>query len=126
MAIFRRIIAKDREFLWHYGFDSDDYQCDSQIVIKDCGRKGKMVIRFRSGCSEYGYCPFNKGLRAVKDGEETIINLNRPKHIAEILIHILDSRLRDDGLDTSVEYRDGIEILAELGYSFNYHLVWNV
>ena len=121
--IFRKITVKDKEFLWHYGFDDCDYQIDSQIVIKDCARKGKMIIKFHS--NGHGYCPFNEGLKAVKDEKETLINFNRPKYIAEILTYILDSRLHDNGFDTTQEYKDGLEILAELGYIFDYRLDWS-
>lgn len=66
--MFRKIIVKDREFLWYYGFDNSDYQISSQIVIKDCERKGKLIILFSS--DGHGYCPFNEGLHAIKDGKK--------------------------------------------------------
>lgn len=121
MVLFRKITLKNKYFLWTYSFDDYDYQNDSNLVIKDCERKGKLVIRFQSLSTEHGYCPFNKGLCAFKGSEEVIINLNRPKYIAEILLYILDYCLQDDGFNTTENY-DGIRILVELGYTFDYHL----
>ena len=122
MAAFRKIVVKGNCFLWKYGYDSDDCQCPSQIIIKDCDRKGKIVIRFRPNYIDHGYCPFNKGLSAQKDGEEVLINLNYPKFTAEMLTYILEYRLKDTGFDTTKEYDDGITLLSELGYFFDYHL----
>jgi len=48
--------------------------------------------------------------------------MNRPKFIAEILTYVLDIRLHDNGFDTTYEYKDGLEILNDLGYTFNYKL----
>ena len=118
----RKIVVKERTFLWNYHFDDYDYQNDSQIVIKDNDRKGKLIIRFHTEDFGHGYCPFNKGLRATKDGEEITINLNRPKFIAEILTYVLDARLHDNGFDATHEYKDGLKILNELGYTFEYKL----
>jgi len=118
----RKIVVKERTFLWNYHFDDYDYQNDSEIVIKDNERKGKLIIGFHTEEFGYGYCPFNKGLGAIKDGEETTINLNRPKFIAEILAYVLDTRLHDNGFDGTHEYKDGLEILNELGYIFDYKL----
>ncbi|MCL2677791.1 MAG: hypothetical protein FWE85_01915 [Clostridiales bacterium] len=122
MQAFRNIVVKDKTFLWTYIFDDDDLQIDSNIIIKDCDRKGKLVIQLLNpNRNEHGYCPFNMGLPALKDSEEVVINLNRPKYIAEILEHILDCYLHDDGFNTTGHY-DGLKILTEMGYVFNYHL----
>ena len=128
MGIFRKITVRGKSFLWTYSFDDYDYQLDSNIVIKDCGKKGKLVVRFRAakgkdGWGEHGKCPFNKGLHAKKGGEEVVLNLNRPKFAAEILEHILDNRPKGSEFD-STEYYDGISILNDLGYTFDYHLSW--
>ena len=120
----REIVVKERTFLWSYHFDDSDYQLDSKIVIKDNDRKGKMIIMFHTEDFGHGYCPFNKGLRATKDGEEVTINLNQPRFIAEILVYILDTRLHDNGFDTTLEYNDGLKILNGLGYVFDYKLNW--
>lgn len=120
--ILRKIVVKERTFTWSYHFDDHDYQCDSKIVIKDCSRKGKLIIRFRTENFEHGYCPFNEGLSATRADERIIINMNRPKFIAEILTYVLDIRLHDNGFDTTHEYKDGLEILNDLGYTFNYKL----
>jgi len=123
MAIFRKIVVRNRTFLWAYIFDNDDHQNASQIIIKDCETKRKIIIQFQSSADEYhGDCPLNMGMSAVKDGKEVVINFNRPKYIAEILIYILDLRLHDDRFDTTEYYNDGIEILGKLGYIFDYHL----
>ena len=121
--MFRRISVKDKEFLWLYSFDDDDRQNDSIVIVKDCLRKGKLVLHFKTGSHDYGYCPFNKGLAAMKNQQHTEINLNRPSLIVELLTHVLDYRLFDDGFDTTHDL-NGIEILKELGYIFDYHLAW--
>jgi len=78
MSAFRNIVVKDKMFQWKYSFDYDDLSLDSNIIIKDCERKGKLVIRlYNPNRNEHGCCPFNKGLSALKGTQEVVINLNR-------------------------------------------------
>jgi hypothetical protein len=125
MAVFRKIVVKNKTFFWLYSFDDYDYSSDSGVIIKDQEKgKGKWVfIRF---CLKNGaYCPFNEGLSALKKAEKVVINLNRPKYIAEMLEYILDYYLQTDEFPSTVECYDGFKILNELGYVFDSKFITN-
>jgi hypothetical protein len=100
----------------------------SNLVFKDREKRGKLIIGFsqKSALPQcdtmIGYCPLNKGLPAQKDGEDTCINLNRPRFAAELLEYCLENRLSGQFPNTTVEFEDGIEMLHKLGYSFEYKL----
>ena len=122
MAAFRKIVVKGAEYLWQYSFDDYDYQNDSFLVVKSADKKGKLIIYFRTEKWDYGYCPFNKGVPAIFQNEPVVINLNQPRFAAEIIAFAL-SRL-PMGLLGTVEMHDGINILHEIGYEFEYQKGW--
>jgi len=124
MAKLRKIVVNDQEWLWKYSFDDYDYQNDSFLVAKSADKKGKLVIYFTTYKWEYGYCPFNKGVEAVFQNQPVIINLNQPRFISEIIAFAL-KRLQTDCLSETVEITDGIEILHDLGYEFDYQKTCN-
>ena len=125
MLTFRKIIVESKEFLWKYSFDDADYQCDSFIVVKTVDKKGKLVVYFRTEkADDYGRCPFNKGVLALFKNEVTIINLNQPRFVAEIISYVLEQRHLDCLVGT-VELKNGIEILHDIGYEFEYQKSWS-
>jgi len=124
MSAYRKLLIDDEEYLWKYIFDDDDYLTDSFIVIKDVGKKGKLVVYFRTGKWDTGYCPFNKGISALYKNESVTINLNQPRFVAEILTHTL-KMLQIKYLSGTIELNNGIEILHDIGYEFEYRKKWD-
>ncbi|WP_088815119.1 MULTISPECIES: hypothetical protein [Listeria] len=62
---------------------------------------------------------FNKGVPALYQGQRITINLNQPRFIAEIIAYVreqLDLKL----LLGTVELDNGIELLRDIGYVFDY------
>ena len=124
MSAYRKIAVCDREYLWKYIFDDDDYQNDSFIVIKSADKKGKLVVYFRTGKWDAGYCPFHKGVPALYKNSPVTINLNQPRYIAEIIFYALN-QFQCGFLSGSTELDNGIEILHDLGYEFEYEKKWD-
>ena len=124
MSAYREIVVHDKEYLWKYIFDDDDYQNDSYIIIKDVGKKGKLVVCFRTGKWDHGYCPFNKGISALYKNEPVTINLNQPHFVAEIISYALNL-LQSEYLSGTVNLNKGIEILHDIGYEFEYQKKWD-
>ncbi|WP_088808594.1 MULTISPECIES: hypothetical protein [Listeria] len=119
MTTFRKITVEGQKFLWKYSFDDYDYQNDSSLIIKSADTNGKLLIYFRTGKWDSGYCPFNKGVPALYQGQRITINLNQPRFIAEIIAYVreqLDLKL----LLGTVELDNGIELLRDIGYVFDY------
>lgn len=115
MSAFRKITVNNENFLWSYNYSVYDFQSQSSIVYKKINSNLKIIIHLKSDMDAITGCPFNTGLHAKKEGKETLINLNQPKFIAEILNYILTNALEKD--DTTI-YKDGISILHTLGYEF--------
>lgn len=123
MATFRKITVNNQDYLWKYTFDDYDYQNDSSLVIKNADKKGKLIIYFRTGTWTTGYCPFNKGAPAVYQNETVIINLNQPRFVAELIPFALN-QLQIDCLSGTKELYNGIEMLHDIGYEFDYQKTW--
>lgn len=121
MALFRKIVVGGHEYEWKYTFDDYDWQEPSHLVFRSVDRKLKIILYFRSPGWEIGKCPFNAGLPAVKDGRPVIMNMNRPGIAAELLRYLLEYRLWPSSRGILV-FRDGLDILHELGYRFEYSL----
>ena len=119
MSTFRKITICEEEYLWKYTFDDYDYQNDSSLVIRSADRKGKLVIYFRTGKWDFGYCPFNKGVLATYQNEPITINLNQPRFIAEIISFVIN-QMKVKLSSGTTELKNGIEILHEMGYVFDY------
>lgn len=122
MALFRKIVVDEREFEWKFTFDDYDMMENSHLVFRSGDKRLKIMVYFRTGGFEAGYCPFNFGVDAIKDGQAMSINLNQPRFAAEILRYVLNSRT-GTAAQGIFPYRDGIQILKELGYDFEYHLL---
>lgn len=123
MALLRKIVVNGKEYLWTYSFDDYDYQNDSSLVVKSADKKGKLIVYFKTDKWDHGYCPFNKGVQATLNNEPVTINLNQPRFAAEIIAFVLD-KLQVDCLSGTVELDDGIQILHDLGYEFDYQKSW--
>lgn len=123
MSAFRKIMIDSKEYLWKYTFDDYDYQEDSSLVIKSAEKKGKLIIYFRTGKYDTGYCPFQKGVPAVNKNEFITINLNQPRFVSELFTFAI-GKLQVKSLSGTIELTNGIEMLHELGYIFDYEKQW--
>lgn len=120
MARFRKITVNGNLYEWHYSFDDYDWQMPSQLVIRTLDRTTKLILYFCSEDNGIGHCPFNRGVKAVKDGKEMIINLNQPKFIAEIINCLFVVHTEYISSETKCIKIDGLKILRSLGYQFEY------
>lgn len=103
---------------WLYSFDDYDWHEPSHLVIRTQDKSTKLILYFSSEDNSVGHCPFNTGVNAIKDGEQVLINLNQPRFIAEIIIYLFDEHI--EYISKDIQYIDGLKILRELGYRFEY------
>ncbi|EHR8837895.1 hypothetical protein ABJ851_003290 [Shigella flexneri] len=118
MATLRKIVVDGRTWLWCYRYYYSDER-DSYIRIISDDKQGQVVIYFRVGAYNYGGCPFNDGLAAFYRGEKITINMNQPRFIAQLLAHVLKD-IPGRTLSGVMEYQNGIGMLHQLGYEFEY------
>ncbi len=125
MAFFRKITVNGKTFEWRFSVDNYDWQLPSHLVFRALERKLKIILYFipdDNGKSvQIGKCPFQTGLRAFREGEVVLINLNQPRFVAELLQYLLEVRIKPEETGI-VTFSDGKEILRVLGYTFQYFL----
>ena len=125
MAFFRKITVNGKTFEWRFSVDNYDWQLPSHLVFRAPERKLKIILYFipdDNGKSvQIGKCPFQTGLRAIREGEVVLINLNQPRFVAELLQYLLEVRIKPEETGI-VTFSDGKEILRVLGYTFQYFL----
>lgn len=125
MAFFRKITVNGKTFEWRFSVDNYDWQLPSHLVFRAPERKFKIILYFipdDNGKSvQIGKCPFQTGLRAFREGEVVLINLNQPRFVAELLQYLLEVRIKPEETGI-VTFSDGKEILRVLGYTFQYFL----
>lgn len=125
MAFFRKITVNGKTFEWRFSVDNYDWQLPSHLVFRAPERKLKIILYFipdDNGKSvQIGKCPFQTGLRVVREGEVVLINLNQPRFVAELLQYLLEVRINPEETGI-VTFSDGKEILRVLGYTFQYFL----
>ena len=125
MAFFRKITVNGKTFEWRFSVDNYDLQLPSHLVFRAPERKLKIILYFipdDNGKSvQIGKCPFQTGLRAFREGEVVLINLNQPRFVAELLQYLLEVRIKPEETGI-VTFSDGKEILRVLGYTFQYFL----
>ena len=125
MAFFRKITVNGKTFEWRFSVDNYDWQLPSHLVFRAPERKLKIILYFipdDNGKSvQIGKCPFQTGLRAFREGEVVLINLNQPRFVAELLQYLLEVRIKPEETGI-VTFSDGKEILRLLGYTFKYFL----
>ena len=125
MAFFRKITVNGKTFEWRFSVDNYDWQLPSHLVFRAPERKLKIILYFipdDNGKSvQIGKCPFQTGLRAFREGEDVLINLNQPRFVAELLQYLLEVRIKPEETGI-VTFSDGKEILRVLGYTFQYFL----
>ena len=121
MAFFRKITVNGKTFEWRFSVDNYDWH----LVFRAPERKLKIILYFipdDNGKSvQIGKCPFQTGLRAFREGEVVLINLNQPRFVAELLQYLLEVRIKPEETGI-VTFSDGKEILRVLGYTFQYFL----
>ncbi len=125
MAFFRKITVNGKTFEWRFSVDNYDWQLPSHLVFRAPERKLKIILYFipddNSDSVQIGKCPFQTGLRAFREGEVVLINLNQPRFVAELLQYLLEVRIKPEETGI-VTFSDGKEILRVLGYTFQYFL----
>jgi hypothetical protein len=125
LAFFRKITVNGKTFEWRFSVDNYDWQLPSHLVFRAPERKLKIILYFipdDNGKSvQIGKCPFQTGLRAFREGEVVLINLNQPRFVAELLQYLLEVRIKPEETGI-VTFSDGKEILRVLGYTFQYFL----
>ena len=125
MAFFRKITVNGKTFEWRFSVDNYDWQLPSHLVFRAPERKLKIILYFipdDNGKSvQIGKCPFQTGLRAFREGEVVLINLNQPRFVAELLQYLLEVRIKPEETGI-VTFSDGKEILRGLGYMSQYFL----
>ena len=125
MAFFRKITVNGKTFEWRFSVDNYDWQLPSHLVFRAPERNLKIILYFipdDNGKSvQIGKCPFQTGLRAFREGEVVLINLNQPRFVAELLQYLLEVRIKPEETGI-VTFSDGKEILRVLGYTFQYFL----
>jgi len=125
LAFFRKITVNGKTFEWRFSVDNYDWQLPSHLVFRAPERKLKIILYFipdDNGKSvQIGKCPFQTGLRAFREGEVVLINLNQPRFVAELLQYLLEVRIKPEETGI-VTFSDGKEILRGLGYMFQYFL----
>jgi len=125
LAFFRKITVNGKTFEWRFSVDNYDWQLPSHLVFRAPERKLKIILYFipdDNGKSvQIGKCPFQTGLRAFREGEVVLINLNQPRFVAELLQYLLEVRIKPEETGI-VTFSDGKEILLVLGYTFQYFL----
>lgn len=125
MAFFRKITVNGKTFEWRFSVDNYDWQLPSHLVFRALERKLKIILYFipddNSDSVQIGKCPFQTGLRAFREGEVVLINLNQPRFVAELLQYLLEVRIKPEETGI-VTFSDGKEILRVLGYTFQYFL----
>lgn len=125
MAFFRKITVNGKTFEWRFSVDNYDWQLPSHLVFRALERKLKIILYFipddNGDSVQIGKCPFQTGLRAFREGEVVLINLNQPRFVAELLQYLLEVRIKPEETGI-VTFSDGKEILRVLGYTFQYFL----
>lgn len=125
MAFFRKITVNGKTFEWKFSVDDYDWQLPSHLVFRALERKLKIILYFilddNGESMQIGKCPFQTGLRAFREGEVVLINLNQPRFVAELLQYLLEERIKPEETGI-VTFSDGKEILRVLGYTFQYFL----
>lgn len=126
MAFFRKIVVDNREFEWKFTVDNYDWQMPSHIVFRSFDKALKIILYFTQDEEDdnrcnIGKCPFYQGVKAIKDEQPVIINLNQPRFIAELLHYLLEVRI-ESPTKGILYFSDGTKILHALGYKFKYRL----
>lgn len=125
MAFFRKITVNGKTFEWKFSVDDYDWQLPSHLVFRALERKLKIILYFipddNGESRQIGKCPFQTGLRAFREGEVVLINLNQPRFVAELLQYLMEERIKPEETGI-VTFSDGKEILRVLGYTFQYYL----
>ncbi len=119
MLGLRKITVYEQEYFWEFVFDEDDCLNDSFTLVKSKNKTVKLLVYFKKESWEHGFYPFNKGVQAIFNGQPILINLNQPRFIAEIVKYALDY-LKVEDLVGTIRLDNGIEILHNLGYEFEY------
>ena len=111
MERFRKIVVVDATYQWLFRYHGHNYRKKPYLlIIKDTAPDKALKIEFPIT----DHFLLNIGLPAVFRGEQTVINLNRPKLISQIIRYCLG---HEDEIPWD-EHRplNGISILQKMGF----------
>ena len=118
MRRLRTITVDNVVYKWLFRYDDYDYQNDPYLlVVMESEPKSAFYIIFRMK----EHFLLNSGLPVSFEGRETVINLNKPSLVSQIIRHC-----RENGelfLPNQSKKIDGIDILRQLGYEINSRLL---
>lgn len=111
MERFRKIVVDDAAYQWLFRYRGHDYRKKPYLlIIKDTVPDKVLKIEF----SITDHFLLNSGLPAAFQGEQTVINLNRPKLISQIIQYCLD---HEDEIPWNEHGPlNGIRILQKMGF----------
>ena len=84
----RQITVNNRVFSWRY---QPHAQNVSRLLIFNHENNICIEVFFHTEANWTGGNPLNEGISVIKNGQREILNLNKPKFIAELLMLILNS-----------------------------------
>ncbi len=111
MERFRKIVVDNATYQWLFRYHRHDYRKKPYLlIIKDTTPDKALKIEFPIT----DHFLLNSGLPAVFQGNQTVINLNRPKLISQIIQYCLD---HEDEIPWN-EHKplNGISILESMGF----------
>ena len=111
MERFRKIVVDNATYQWLFRYHGHGYRKKPYLlIIKDMAPDRVLKIEF----SITDHFLLNSGLPAVFQGNQTVINLNRPKLISQIIQYCLD---HEDEIPWD-EHKplNGINILEKMGF----------
>lgn len=113
----RRIVVEDEVYFWKYRYDDYDYCLPSYLLILSEKYKGAEIrIKFPLIDKPIDSFMLNSGFKAMKNGEEVIINLNEPKYVAEFIRYLLKNGVDFQKKAINI-FNNGEELFEEMGYS---------
>lgn len=118
MGKLSKIVIDNKAYKWRYRYDDHDYSQPSYLLIlPEYGKKSEIRVYFSLIDKPIEKFILNCGLKAKKDGEDVVINLNQPKFISEIIIFLLSYKV-DFSLEKVYKFDNGEQILKSIGYIF--------
>ena len=111
MERFRRIVVDNATYQWLFRYHGHDYHKKPYLlIVKEAVPDKSLKIEF----SITDHFLLNSGLPAVFQSNQTVINLNRPKLISQIIRYCLDHE--DEIPWDKYKPLNGISILKKMGF----------
>jgi|GEM_PF-2522997 hypothetical protein len=112
----RQITVNHCVFSWRYQPHRryQHTQNVSRLLIFNHENNICIEVFFHIEASWTGGNPLNEGIPVIKNGQREILNLNKPKFIAELLMLILNSY--ESHQLTKLVIKDGNRLISQAGY----------